>query len=313
MPDLNREALVSIVVPVFNGERHLEECLRSVLSQTLTRFEIVIADQNSSDRSLDIVRSLGDARIHILSPPSEPIGLHENWNRGIQACSGEFIKLLGQDDVLLPSCIEIQANLLREFPGAVLVCGRRRIIDDRGRTLIRARGLGKFARYENAQLLSADKVVREITRSGANLLGEPVSVLMRSALIPRPLFSSVWRYAVDLESYLRCMENGYAVLDRRVVCSFRVSPQQLSARLANSQASEVTKLLHEMNRRYAGSVTSGDVRRGIIRAHVLSMTRRLVYRLMRLRGVFTFLDAPRDGQLPKVESAHRRHRETEGT
>lgn len=262
-----------------------------MLTQTYANIEIVIADQNSSDHSLDIVRSFVDSRVRILPNPTGSLDLHGNWNRGVQAAMGDFVKLVGQDDILLPDCVSIQLELLREFPDAALTCGRRRIIDDRGRTLIRARGLGRFARDRNHQLVTGHEVAHEVVRSGENLLGEPANVLMRRALLPRSLFDSNWRYVIDVEFYLRCLENGDAVIDRRVVCCFRVSPQQLSAQLSGSQAREVKELLRVVARRYPNCVTEHDVRRGAARAWLLSLIRRSLYHVMKLRTVFSVSDA----------------------
>jgi glycosyltransferase involved in cell wall biosynthesis len=288
---LRPNPVVSVVIPIFNGERHLEACLRSVLTQTYTDLEIVIADQNSSDRSLDIVRSFVDSRVRILPNPTDSLDLHGNWNRAVQAAMGDFVKLVGQDDVLLPQCISIQLELLRESPEAALTCGRRRIIDDRGRTFISARGLGKFAKDRNHQFVTGPEVAREVVRSGENLLGEPANVLMRRALLPRSLFDPNWLYVIDLEFYLRCLQNGGAVIDRRVVCCFRVSPQQLSAQLSRSQAREVQELLRVIAQRYPNCVTEHDLRKGAARAWLLSLIRRSLYRVMKLRTALSASDA----------------------
>lgn len=272
--------LVSVVIPVLNGERHLEACLRSVLEQTYQPIEVVVADQASTDRSIEIVRSFADPRIRLLPVPTEQLNLHSNWARGIEAATGELIKLVCQDDLILPDCVSVQVELLGKYPTAVLACGRRRMIDDKDKVLIEARGLGRFAQAAS-QLVDGGTLARACTRAGANLLGEPVNVLFRRSALPKRLFDSRWIYTIDIEFYLRCLQYGEVVVDSRVLCCFRVSPNQLSAVLARGQAKELRSLFSELGRRYPSDVSKADIRLGAIRSQLLAWARSVLYWKMR--------------------------------
>ena len=68
-------------------------------------------------------------------------------------------------------------------------------------------------------------------------------MLIRRVARPHPLFDPRWRYTIDIDFYFRCLGENDAVLDRRVLCCFRVSPRQLSAVLARSQAKELRSSL----------------------------------------------------------------------
>ena len=274
------DALVSVIIPVFNGERHLEACLESVLGQTYQHLEVVISDQASEDRSLELIWSFADPRIRVLPQPSRSLDLHGNWARGIESSVGEFVKLVCQDDLLLPDCVSVQMALLQEHPSAVLACGRRRIIDDDDRVLIKDRGLGRLV-GTGSRVVDGHTIVRACTRAGANLLGEPVNVLIRRAALPEPLFNPRWVYTIDIEFYLRCLEDSEAVLDSRTLCSFRVSHRQLSAVLAKGQAKELRALFSELRRRYPSDLSYTDVQIGTLRAYLLAVARRLLYFHMR--------------------------------
>ena len=283
---VSAEPLVSVVIPVLNGERHLEACLNSVVGQTYRNIEIVVADQTSMDRSVEIVRSFGDTRIRLLPPHSEPLDLHANWARGISGSTGELVKLVCQDDLLLPECLSVQVDLLGQHPRAVLVCGRRRIINDDNKVLIKARGLGNLVK-SGTRVTDGRELARACTWAGANLLGEPVNVLIRRSALPRPLFDPRWVYTIDIEFYLRCLEDKEAVVDGRALCSFRVSPTQLSAVLAKGQAKELRALFTQLARRYPDHVSAVDVRLGIVRAQLLAQARRTLYWQMRTRSLLT--------------------------
>ncbi len=283
---VSADPLVSVVIPVLNGERHLEACLNSVVGQTYRNIEVVVADQTSTDRSVEIVRSFGDPRIRILPAQSDPLDLHANWARGISASTGELVKLVCQDDLLLPECLSIQVSLLDQHPKAVLVCGRRRIINDDNKILIKSRGLGNLVK-EGTRVTDGRELARACTRAGANLLGEPVNVLIRVSALPEPLFDPRWIYTIDIEFYLRCLKDREAVVDSRALCSFRVSPKQLSAVLAKGQAKELRALFVELARRYPEDVSAVDVRLGTVRAQLLAQARRLLYWQMRTRSLLT--------------------------
>jgi glycosyltransferase involved in cell wall biosynthesis len=291
---LTAEPLVSVVIPVFNGDRHLGECLTSVLGQTYERIEVVISDQASKDRSVEIVESFADPRIRLLPKPSEPLDLHANWARGLDASTGELVKIVCQDDLLLPDCLSVQVELLGKHPTAVLACGRRRMIDDDDKVLIKARGLGRWAKM-GTQVTDGPTLAQACTRAGANLLGEPVNVLLRRSVLPQPLFDRRWTYSIDIEFYLRCIQDREAVVDSRTLCCFRVSPHQLSAVLAKGQARELRAFFSELARRYPEDVSAADVQLGAVRSQLLALARRMLYWQMRMQATATRLRNPNGG------------------
>jgi glycosyltransferase involved in cell wall biosynthesis len=278
---LTTEPLVSVVIPVLNGERHLEACISSVLGQTYSNIEVVVADQASTDRSIEIIKSFGDPRVRILPEPTEQLDLHSNWARGTSAATGELVKIVCHDDVLLPDCLSVQVELLNRYPTAVLACARRRIIDGQDKVLINARGLGPLVKNAT-RVIGGPALAQACTRAGANLLGEPASVLIRRSALPEPLFNPRWHYTIDVEFYLRCLKEDDAVLDSRVLCCFRVSPQQLSAVLAKGQAKELHTLFSELARRYPDEISKTDVWVGTRRAQLLAQARKMLYWQMRL-------------------------------
>jgi glycosyltransferase involved in cell wall biosynthesis len=279
--------LVSIVVPVLNGERHIEECLNSLCGQTFSDIEIVVSLNSSIDRTAAIVHSCDDARIRVLPEVSSLLSVQENWSRGLAAARGEFVKIVCHDDLLAPEAIAVQVDLLRGHPGAALTASRRRIIDDNGAVLIRSRGLGSLVGSSDVREVGAGEVARACTRAGTNLLGEPADVLIRRTALPEPLFEARWRYTIDLAFYLRCLRSGNAVLDRRVLASFRASPTQLSAVIATDQVREFDALMKELLQRYPGEVRNGDVRRGFLAARIITTGRRALYLKMRWGARFS--------------------------
>lgn len=279
---VNTEPLVSVVIPVLNGENHLEACLTSILEQSYGNIEVVISDNASTDNTAKIIRSFDDSRVHVLPKPAEQLSLHDNWTRALAGAKGELVKIVCHDDLLLPESLEVQTELLLQHPSAVLAGGRRRIIDDNDDVLIKARGLGGLAKP--TKLLDGGSVAHACTRAGANLLGEPASVLIRRSALPDLSFDPRWHYAIDVDFYMRCLQRQDAILDSRVVCCFRVSHRQWSANLRRGQARELRAFFSDLARRYPEQVSTFDVRLGIRRAGILALARRGLYRQMRMRS-----------------------------
>ena len=106
---------VSVLIPVYNTERYLRECLDSVVSQTLKEIEIICINDGSTDSSLSILREYAekDSRIRILDKPNTGYG--DSMNRGLDAASGEYIGIVESDDFIEPDMYETLYTTARDF------------------------------------------------------------------------------------------------------------------------------------------------------------------------------------------------------
>lgn len=99
--------LVTIVIPIYNVEKYILQCLKSVMGQTYKNLEILCIDDNGGDASIDVVCSLcsSDARIKVIRHDKN-LGLGPARNTGIHAATGEFVYFLDSDDWIMPTTIE---------------------------------------------------------------------------------------------------------------------------------------------------------------------------------------------------------------
>ena len=97
---------VSVIIPVFNGEKYLEKCVKSVMAQTLWSIEIICVDDGSSDNALEILKKLQakDERIRIVSQPNKGAGAARN--NGLRHAGGQYLSFLDADDFFEPDMLE---------------------------------------------------------------------------------------------------------------------------------------------------------------------------------------------------------------
>jgi glycosyltransferase involved in cell wall biosynthesis len=124
---------VGIGLPVFNGERYLEQTLDALLAQTFAEFELVIADNGSTDRTEAICRAAAarDERVRYERSPVNR-GATWNFNRSFMLPRGEYFKWSAYDDLCEPTFVERGVEALDATPAAVLAYPRTRLIDGDG-------------------------------------------------------------------------------------------------------------------------------------------------------------------------------------
>ena len=105
---------ISVVVPVYNVEPYLAECLESLASQTVRDLEVIMVDDGSKDRSGEIAQSFADRdeRFRLITQPNG--GLGRARNTGIEAAEGEFLAFVDSDDFLAPNAYELLLGALDE-------------------------------------------------------------------------------------------------------------------------------------------------------------------------------------------------------
>lgn len=211
---------VSVCVPTYNGAEFLEDCLISVASQSGVNFEIILLDDCSSDQSLEVARSVA-ARypaIHwIIRRNPSRLGMTGNWNACISEARGEFIKLMGQDDALLPGCLKNQVLALRANPGVSVASGARIVINSKGRHIFKVPSQFPLGSTPGTS------AARRSLLSGTNLIGDPVVVLFRkSSLDKAGPFNADIVYCTDMEMWLRLLAYGDLYFEPTPLALYRV-------------------------------------------------------------------------------------------
>jgi glycosyltransferase involved in cell wall biosynthesis len=130
------EPLVGIGLPVFNGERFIEQTVRAILAQTYRNWELVICDNASSDGTEAICRKLAAADFRVrYHRNAQNIGAHPNFNRSFELSRGKYFKWSAFDDMLDPGYLKACVELLEANPDAVACHTLLAFIDAEGKEL----------------------------------------------------------------------------------------------------------------------------------------------------------------------------------
>jgi|GEM_PF-556729 glycosyltransferase involved in cell wall biosynthesis len=123
---------VTVLMPVYNGERFLREALDSVLTQTFTDFELLVVNDGSTDQTATILESYSDRRLRIVTNRRN-IGVAGAIRRGLDYARGEYVARIDADDIALPERLEKQVEYLDLHPEVGMVASLCLVIDEDGR------------------------------------------------------------------------------------------------------------------------------------------------------------------------------------
>ena len=121
---------ISVLMPIFNAGRFLKEAVDSILNQTFSNFELLILDDGSTDKSLDIISSFTDNRIHVFSDNKNK-GIVHQLNKGLHHAKAPLIARMDADDIAMPNRLKIQKDLLDDNTDIEMVASSVEIINEK--------------------------------------------------------------------------------------------------------------------------------------------------------------------------------------
>jgi len=228
---------VSVCVPTYNGASYLAECLQTIQRQTLEEFECVIVDDQSSDETVSIASDFAaaDKRFHVFENAAR-LGLAANWNRAIELSRGCWVKLLFQDDLMDPACLQQLVAACEDSEAMFGFCRRKVLVEedvepDWHKGVVRqAKLLNNL--YGHRRKLSAEEFTEAFSEnSDANLIGEPsVTIFSRAAIREVGLFEVALIQLADTEYWTRLGSNYGVVHVPEELAVFRLHSMSTTSR-----------------------------------------------------------------------------------
>jgi len=220
---LSTEPLVSVATPVYNGEKHLRECIESVLAQSYSNWEYTIVNNRSTDRSLEIAREYqaSDRRIRVVTN-ERFVRVIENYNNAIRQTSARsaYCKIVAADDWLFPECLERMVSLFQANPrvgivGAYQLCG----------TEVSWQGLP----YTQSIVSGRDACRMELM-GGPYLFGSPTTIMFRADLVRmRGTFFNEANLHADTEACFELLQQADFGFVHQILTFGRIGQGSLSS------------------------------------------------------------------------------------
>ncbi len=227
--------LVSIVIPVYNSERYLEECLDSVISQTYQNIEIICVNDGSTDNSLEILQQYSD-KITIIS--QENHGLASALNLGIRKMKGIWFKWFSPDDIMYSYTIQTLVDEAKNKPNTILYSNWN-IIDENGKKLreFQESNYDELSNFEyNIRLLDGQLI-------NVNTALIPSSLFLKNSI--RDLADHV---AIDYDFFLRSalLHDIKFYLISKPLIKYRIHSNQLSHKNILKTMDYISKIKNEI-------------------------------------------------------------------
>ncbi|BAB74766.1 alr3067 [Nostoc sp. PCC 7120 = FACHB-418] len=214
---LNFVPIISVIIPVYNGEKTIIETIASVQHQTFLDIEIIVINDGSTDNTFELVRNIQDNRLKIFS--YENGGLPVARNRGITHAVGQFIAFIDADDLWTTDKLELQFAALQEYPEAGLAYSW---------TYYKfANEADSYADESNsfAGDVYAELLIKNFLQNGSNPL------IRRAAIDSVGLFDPTLKSCEDWDFYLRLAAKWQFALVKKAQIIYRQSPTAMTSKL----------------------------------------------------------------------------------
>ncbi|UZQ55727.1 glycosyltransferase [Trichothermofontia sichuanensis B231] len=208
---------------VFNAEHFVAKAIESILAQTFTNFEFLIADDGSQDHSFEIIKlyAAKDPRIKLFRQENQ--GLSKTLNFLLEQSQGIYIARMDADDISLPDRFQQQVNFLDQRPAVVCVGSAFEVIDDRDRYLTWLK------------LPIDDQAIQATALAGHGSICHPAAMIRRSALVKIGGYDTTLAQAEDIDLWLRLGEIGQLANLPQPLLRYRLHTQSVSGQCREQQ------------------------------------------------------------------------------
>jgi glycosyltransferase involved in cell wall biosynthesis len=208
---------ISIIIPAYNAQSTILETIASVRSQTFTDFELIVVNDGSGDRTLQLLQTIQDPRIKVFS--YENSGVSVARNRGISLAASEYLTFIDADDLWTPDKLELQLAALQQHPSAAVAYSWTCFMDRHG-NFFHADNPVNFEGNVHAELLKTNFLL-----SGSNPL------IRKAALASVGEFDPTLTHAEEWDLYLRLAAKYDFVVVPKTQILYRQTAGSASAKI----------------------------------------------------------------------------------
>lgn len=211
-----RAVSVSVLMPVYNSARYLDEAISSVLRQSHDDFELVILDDGSNDGSSEIIRRRAESDSRIRAEFQENRGISPALRRLVDMAAHPLLARMDSDDVAHPDRLQRQVAFMESHPDCVAVGSRALFIDPDGDVL-----------YPYIDWFTHEAVDEQLMRPMIGIL-HPTVMMRRQAVVDVGNYRDDFRHVEDLDLFLRLAEAGRVANVPEILLRYRLHAKSVS-------------------------------------------------------------------------------------
>jgi hypothetical protein len=213
--------LISVILPIFNGDRTVETAIQSLLKQTSSRWELIVVDDGSTDKSKQKVKSFQDPRICYFYQDHQERSVARN--KGIEKATGDLLLFLDADDYLFPNAIELHEEYASRFPLTQVFVGDGLLCKNNLTPIIRFSELIDFS--------VSDRNAFELLFIDRRIVGQNRTTVRHSLVREHGIqFNSTLKYAEDWLFWLEVLRCGKPFFFPNLVAAYRWYPDSTTHR-----------------------------------------------------------------------------------
>jgi len=202
----NMNELVSVAVIAYNSEDYIEDTILSILSQSYTNLEVIVADDGSVDKTIEVATNIFKTQnfenYKVISD-GENKGIPANCNRAIKNCSGHYIKIIAADDILLPDAIEKNVDFMKKN-NSLIQYSRAKDFTKEGERVVYLPSLAKYdINFNSYDVKKQFKII-----SYENIIIAPTIFYNRLFFEKFKEFNEKYRLIEDYPMWIRVLYNG---------------------------------------------------------------------------------------------------------
>ena len=256
-----KKPMVSVLMTVYNREKYIAESIESVLASSYTYFELIIVDDCSTDKSVEIAKNYEakDKRIKVYVNEIN-LGDYPNRNKAASYAKGKYIKYLDSDDIIYPHGLEVMVNAMEKFPEAGFGLSFNNYMEK-----------VKFPILLN----SVNSILYHFTFKGLLYIGPSGSIYKKDFFNSMDKFNPDFKVAADYEFNLRAANNSSIILFQRDLIWWR---QHNGQEIINSNKNDdYIKLNYQINEQeLSNSQLTPNQKKGLLVNNKILMGRRLI-------------------------------------
>ncbi|MBW4646743.1 MAG: glycosyltransferase [Goleter apudmare HA4340-LM2] len=212
---------ISLLLPVFNGQQYLYQCMNSIFAQSMNEFELIIGNNCSTDQSDEIIKKFSDPRIKYI-PHVKNKGLFKNLNFMIERSCAPLIHFICQDDLLVNNCLETEIDFFARHPEIDIAFCKSQSINEEG-IVINQGVLGDLP-----EVIDTSLILQLFFYYGCIPGNLSTVCLRRQCFAEFGLFNDFFQVSGDYEMWVRiCQKKAMGVIHQHLI-NIRSHEKQLS-------------------------------------------------------------------------------------